>query len=157
VVIRDGDVVLLASTLVRDPDTDPVTWGRQVVREIQAILAVREDMPVAIEGVSDPKGFKNGQRASLNPAWIMRAAVVLGAVSNAWPDAVIVPPGGNGSQHTSHYPACLKGRRPADLPGDGNGAGTRAHEQSAYDVAGKAASILWPTPIPDLRELAQAG
>ena len=70
--------------------------------------------------------------------------VVLGAVVGTWPDAAIVDPGGNGSQHISHYPPELAGRRPPGLPGSDNKAGTREHTRSAYDVAGKAAKTLYP-------------
>lgn len=62
--------------------------------------------------------------------------------------AVIIPPGGNGSRAT--YPHVIVGRRPKDLPGDSTGAGTRAHEQSAFDVAGKAAAGIrtdWSTGV----------
>lgn len=145
VVIRDGDVVLHASTLLREKDVDAVAWARQVVADITVILADLDPMPMGIEGVSDPKGFTHGNRDAINPAHIMRAAVVLGAVAQAFPSAVIIAPGGNGSQHVSHYPASLRGRRPGSLPGTTSG-GTRGHEQSAYDVAGKAAAVLYPPP-----------
>ena len=147
VVLRDGDAVLHATTLVRvKDDTDPVEWARLCVTEIKIILftVCPPETKMGIEGVSVPKGFSNGKRAPINPGPILFAGVVLGAVSTAWPDAVIIPPGGNGSQHITNYPPDLVGRRPAELPGSTNGAGTRDHEQSAYDVAGKAAKTLWP-------------
>jgi hypothetical protein len=50
-------------------------------------------------------------------------------------DVYIVPPGGNGSKANEFYPAELKNRRPADLPGVTE-ASVRDHEKSAYDVAG---------------------
>lgn len=147
VVLRDGDACLYAATLVRvKSDTDPVAWARQVVREVQAVLftVCPPDTRVAVEGVSVPKGFKDGKRQPIDPGPILFAGVVLGAVAQAWPDATVIPPGGNGSQHITHYPPELVGRRPASLPGSTNGAGTRDHEQSAYDVAGKAAVLLYP-------------
>lgn len=151
VVIRDGDVVLHSSTLVRDLNKPSGTdWAIQVVRGIQTILADFPTIPVAIEGISDPKGFHRGQRAAINPRDIIRAGIVLGALAATWPDAVIVPPGSNGSQHYSHYPAELIGRRPPELPGSTNGAGTRDHEQSAYDVAGKGARIHYRKHPADL-------
>lgn len=145
IVIRDGDVPLYSATLVRDKDASAHDWSRQVIRFLKDLLVEYGNMPVAVEGVSDPKGFKHGERASINPGHIMRAAVVFGAVSAVWEDAIVVPPGGNGSQHQSHYPPALVGRRPKDLPGSNTGAGTRAHEQSAWDVAGKGAKIAYPT------------
>lgn len=140
VVVRDGDAVLHASTLVRPKDMSGTDWAVMVVAEVQQILKeFPRTIPVAIEGISDPKGFHHGKRAAINPKDIIRAGIVLGALVATWPKAEIVPAGGNGSQHYTHYPASLIGRRPADLPGSTNGAGTRDHEQSAFDVAGKAA------------------
>jgi hypothetical protein len=117
-------------------------WALAVVKEVKSILGkFPKTIPVAIEGISDPKGFHRGQKAAINPKDIIRAGVVLGALVATWPQAIIIPPGNNGSQHYSHYPADLIGRRPAELPGSTNGAGTRDHEQSAYDVAGKGARV----------------
>lgn len=149
VVLRDGDAVLYASTLVRPDSLDPVGWARSVVATIRDVLAAHcpAGTRIGVEGVSTPKGFKGGRRSPIDPGAIVFAAVVLGAVIAAWPDAVVVPPGGNGSQHITHYPPELVGRRPAGLPGSSNNAGTRDHEQSAYDVAGKAAKLLYsPSP-----------
>lgn len=140
VVVRDGDAVLHSSTIVRPKEMNGTDWAVMVVAEVQKILRdFPRTIPVAIEGISDPKGFHHGKRAAINPKDIIRAGIVLGALVATWPTAEIVPAGGNGSQHYTHYPASLIGRRPPDLPGSTNGAGTRDHEQSAYDVAGKAA------------------
>lgn len=146
VVIRDGEAVILASTLVRDEDMKSGTdWALSVVQQVIEIYDnYCPGAPVAIEGISDPKGFQHGQRAAINPKDIIRAGIVLGALVQKFPDAHIVPPGNNGSQHYSNYPDVLIGRRPADLPGSTNGAGTRNHEQSAYDVAGKASDFFYP-------------
>ncbi len=147
VSVRDGDVILHSTTLVRNLKDTPSgsDWALLCVAAIQEI---KKDfpvtIPVAIEGISDPKGFQNGKRAAINPKDIIRAAIVLGACVATWPQAVIVPPGNNGSLHDSHYPVDIIGRRPKTLPGSGNGAGTRNHEKSAYDVAGKAAKIIYP-------------
>lgn len=146
VLVRDGDAVLHSSTLVRPKDMDSGTeWALSVVQQVNTILEdFSEELPVGIEGISDPKGFQHGKKAAINPKDIIRAGIVLGALAQRFPKAFIVPPGKNGSQHYSHYPDVLIGRRPADLPGSGNAAGTRNHEQSAYDVAGKAARHFYP-------------
>jgi hypothetical protein len=146
VVVRDGDAVLHSSTLVRPKEiTSGTEWALTVVAQVQQILKdFPARIPVAIEGISDPKGFQHGKQAAINPKDIIRAGIVLGALVQAYPTAIIVPPGNNGSRHASHYPPQLVGRRPADLPGAANGAGTRNHEQSAYDVAGKAAREAYP-------------
>lgn len=146
VIVRDGDLVLHASTLVRPKDMNSSTdWALVVVAQIQVIL---RDFPIlipmGIEGISDPKGFQYGKKAAINPKDIIRAGIVLGACVATWPNTIIIAPGGNGSQHASHYPATLIGRRPADLPGSSQAAGTRGHEQSAYDVAGKTAREAYP-------------
>lgn len=148
VVVRDGDVVLHSSTLVRPATMESGTeWALTVIAEVEMILKDFPTMiPIGVEGVNDPKGFHHGKRAAINPKDIIRAAIVLGAVVAHWPRAIVVPPGGNGSQHYTNYPADLIGRRPADLPGSTNGAGTRDHEQSAYDVAGKAARVAYKRP-----------
>jgi hypothetical protein len=149
IVARDGDVVLSATTLVRPAGIDdPFEWAAMVCEESRLILF--RDCPagtkVGVEGVSAPKGFKNGERASLDPKFILFTGVVAGAVFREFKpeEAVIIPPGGNGSQHVTNYPPLLVGRRPESLPGSSNKAGTRAHEQSAYDVAGKAAKEFFP-------------
>lgn len=150
VVLRDGDVCLSATTLVRDQGVEcPFEWAATVCAEV-GVVWFRDCPPgtrMAIEGVSAPKGFKNGRRDPINPAPILFTGVVAGALSREFAahEPVIVPPGGNGSQHVTHYPPALVGARPGSLPGSTNGAGTRAHEQSAYDVAGKAAKVLWPS------------
>lgn len=149
IVARDGDVVLSATTLVRPPGTeDPFVWASMVCEEARLILFrdCPPDTKVGVEGVSAPKGFKGGERASIDPKFILFTGVVAGAVHREFkPEGVVViAPGGNGSQHVTNYPPVLVGRRSADLPGNSNGAGTRAHEQSAYDVAGKAAKEFFP-------------
>lgn len=146
VVVRDGDAVLHASTLVRPESVESGTdWALLVVAQVQQILKdFPVTIPIGVEGISDPKGFQHGKKAAINPRDIIRAGIVLGAVVATWPQAIIVKPGNNGSKHYSHYPAGLIGRRPGGLAGDSQGAGTRGHEQSAYDVAGKAAEIAYP-------------
>lgn len=152
VIVRDGDLVLHSSTLLRPRElTSGTDWALSNIAQVREIMAdFPKMMPFSIEGISDPKGFQNGKAAAINPKDIIRAGIVLGAFVAIWPNAVIVPPGGNGSQHYSHYPAELIGRRPKTLAGSTQGAGTRGHEQSAYDVAGKAARILYPREIEQL-------
>ncbi len=155
VVLRDGDVVLHASTLVRPDGVDPAGWARQVVDETRLLLftGCPANTGVGVEGITEPKGFAHGRRAPIDPAALLFAGTVFGALVAAYPQAVVVPPGGNGSQHVTHYPPELVGVRPADLPGSGGGAHTRAHEQSAYDVAGKAARVLFPRRVAALADL----
>ena len=139
VVIRDADVPLYSATLVRPDDMSGPDWALSVVSQVRKILEDNNwwGIPMGIEGISDPKGFYRGKKASINPKDIIRAGMVVGALYATYDNVIIIPPGDNGSQHLSFYPDALKGRRPKDLPGDVQGAKTRGHEQSAYDVAGK--------------------
>lgn len=140
IVVRDGDVVLHSSTVVNVDDLAPLEYARAVVAfVIKEVVLTNPDYPIGIEGISDPKGYNRGKRAPINPKYVMRMAAVAGALAAAFPNAYTIPPKGNGSQHISQYPEVLKGRRPKDLPGSSTGAGTRSHEQSAFDVAGKTA------------------
>jgi hypothetical protein len=137
VVVRNGEIVVHSTTLVRPKELDGVTWAKLVVEGVQEILKEFGAIPMGLEGISDPKGFQNGKRAAINPRDIIRTGIVVGAVAVAFPDAQIIAPGKNGSRGKENYPPVLVGRRPKTLPGDSNGAGTRNHEQSAFDVAGK--------------------
>lgn len=146
IVVRDGDQVILASTYVRIGNQDPVEYAFEVVDYIQGIRDQFPTIPMGLEGIKDPKGFNRGKRAAINPKDIVRTGIVVGAVAVAWrKEIIMVPPGGNGSQDISQYPLALKGRRPKTLLGDSHGAGTRRHEQSAFDVAGKAAETYYET------------
>lgn len=137
VLVRQNDAVLLSSTIVRMEDMDPLDWGREVVRRLRPIISEFPDAILGVETVTAPTGFAGGKKAPLNPKYIINAAAVAGAVANEWEEAYIILPKGNGSQHESHYPSELIGRRPKTLLGNADGAKTRAHERSAYDVAGK--------------------
>lgn len=152
VVLRDGDAVLHSTTLVRPQEQSSGTeWALSVVAGIEEILTQIDSTPsIAIEGINDPKGFQHGKHAAINPKDIIRAGIVLGALVQRFPGAAIIAPGNNGSQHYSHYPDVLIGRRPKDLPGSSNSAGTRNHEQSAYDVAGKAQNIFYPRKMDNI-------
>lgn len=138
IIVRDGDIVLYASTIVRDGNQEPIAYARHVVTCVKEVVKEFPDAIIGVESVTDPKGFKHGQRAALNPKDIVRTGVVAGAVAGVFENAFIVPPKNNGSKHLSHYPALLQGRHPKSLPGSSVGAGTRRHEQSAFDVAEKA-------------------
>lgn len=137
VLVRQNDGILLSSTIVRMEDMEPLIWARKVVEELRPIVDMFPDAIIGIETVTAPTGFSGGKKAPLNPKYIINAAAVAGAVANEWDEAYIIPPKGNGSQHESHYPTELIGRRPKSLPGNAAGAKTRNHERSAYDIAGK--------------------
>lgn len=140
VSVRDlaEGTILLSSTYVRpkDKEKEMVSWAIGLAETIEReVVQAFPDAKIGIEGISDPKGYSNGKKSPINPKHIIKAAIVLGALAMKFPDAVIVPPGHNGTSRTG-YPDVLNGRRPKDLPGNAKGAGTRNHEKSAYDVAG---------------------
>lgn len=137
-VIDNNLKVLLSTTLVRPLDVDINTWARFVVDEVDRIISPFPYVVLGVEGTSDPKGFKGGRRAAINPKDIIKTGIIVGGLILTYRDAVIIKPGGNGSAPIEFYPDVLVSRRPAELPGSNNGAGTRNHERSAYDVARKA-------------------
>lgn len=143
VVVRDGDVVLYSSTIVCPKDIDDsLEFGRLVAKTLRKLVDEHfPGLPMGVEGVSAPKGYNRGAKSPINPKYIMFAAAVAGCVANEFEEAYIIAPGGNGTQHISQYPEALIGRRPKDLPGAVKGVGTRDHEKSAFDVAGKAADL----------------
>lgn len=144
VVVREGDEVLLASTYVRPEEIPPITWASTLALYIiRDVIWLFPDALIGIEGISDPKGYSRGKLSPINPKYLIRAGITLGVVAGViqtfFPDSnfVVIPPKNNGSRHISMYPECLSGRRPKELPGSNNKAGTRNHEKSAYDVAGE--------------------
>lgn len=145
VVVRDGDVVLYATTVVMPPEVEsPLDYARTVIAFVRKeVISRYPDAPIGVEGLSDPKGYVAGKRAPINPKYVMKMAAVAGGVVVAFPNAIEIKPGGNGSQHISNYPKILIGTRAKDLPGAEGVKGPRSHEQSAYDVAGKAAKIFY--------------
>lgn len=137
-VIDNNGNILLSTTLVRPLEIDINTWARSVVDEVDTIISAFPYVVLGVEGTSDPKGFKGGKRAAINPKDIIKTGIIVGGLILTYRDAVIIKPGGNGSAPLEFYPDVLLNRRPAELPGSNNGAGTRNHERSAYDVARKA-------------------
>jgi hypothetical protein len=156
VVVRDGDELLSASTIVRPPEIPAVSWALLVPRiiEREVVAAFPSIVAVGIEGISDPKGWQGGKKSPINPKDIIRAGMVLGACAERFHGRyplVIVPPKKNGSG--GFYPAALTGRRPASLHGAANGAGTRDHERSAWDIAGETPFLISDNFSLDTRDL----
>ena len=102
----------------------------------------------AVEGVRRPNPHLNRRngKATTDPTAIIGTAMVLGAVLAQYPDAVIVPPGSNGSGALASYPVelvtpaerRLLAKDPAMV------AGQRAairHARSAWDVSLRAEEI----------------
>lgn len=131
IVVREGDRLWFASTLHRAlrPLPEYIADVLRVVDEAQH----RPGLPIAVEDVTPPTGFRNGQRAPIDPASLIGTAAVLGAVLARYPDAVVVPPGGHGSGPAGAYPPELIGPREGKAL-----TGRLRHCRSAWDVAGAA-------------------
>lgn len=138
VVVRDGDSLLLASTYVRPIDMTPIEWARTVPFRVKAeVTDLYPDALIGIENVTEPQSHFNGKKSFLNPKNLISLGLAVGAFALMYPDATIIRPGKNGSQPVESYPVGLVGRRPKDLAGINEKAGTRNHEKSAWDVAGE--------------------
>ena len=145
VVVRLGDTVVWAETLVRTDELDQVQdYFLYVIDKVNKVVKHYQNIPnseiiVSIEGVVDPKGFKGGKKAAINPKDIIRTAATFGALvaelKNLNP--YIIRPGKHGSLDESWYPPEIKGRRAKSLlPEYPDKTPTRSHEKSAYDIAG---------------------
>lgn len=133
------EVVVLSTTYKRPEDATPVWWATQVANKITTeILSRWPKAIVGIEGVVTPQSHYQGKKNLMNPKYLIFTGLMVGAISNAIPHAVIVRPGNNGSR--DNYPEELTGSRPKTL--EGKAVGTRQHERSAYDVAVQAPRLL---------------
>lgn len=133
--------ILVSSTFVRPDETPIITWAVDLSNAVKKLL--EETYPeafVGIEGINDPRFYQNGKKSPLNPKYIIHTGIMVGAFAALLPEAVIVPPGHNGTGNTA-YPEVLVGRRPKTLPGE-NTSKTRNHERSAFDVAGEVPFLL---------------
>lgn len=144
VVVRDGNDVLYAATIVRPARMSIDEYARMVALHVAEVSREWNVALAGVEGVKAPVGYDRGGRKSplMRNALqgLLDASVVLGTIVTLLPDAVVVAPGGNGAGPIYAYPTCLTGRRPADLPGTSGKAG-RGHEKSAYDVAGQIRAV----------------
>lgn len=135
VSVRVGDTPLLSSTYKRPEGMGKITWARTVVARIQEeVIKNYPDAHIGIEDVVPPQSHFKGKLSMQNPKHLISLSFVAGALVLAFPSAVIVRPGKNGSQPLDTYPDALKGRRPKTLAGVNEG--SRDHERSAWDVAG---------------------
>ena len=152
VSVRNGMECLLSSTYVRPDDTPPIAWAVQVSRLIEEeVISLFPDAKIGIEGVTVPNAYNQGKLALNSPKYIIWTGIIVGALAALHPDAVIVRPGKNGSQPIDTYPAVLQGRRPKELAGSNNGAGTRNHERSAWDVAGEVPFMVGQKVVLDIK------
>lgn len=125
-----GMVTEQAETLAYLPAADATGPAPTVRPATAADLLELGGLIVAVESLTAPKGFAGGERAPIDPAGVIAAGVVLGAVLAAYPSAVVVDPGGNGSNPVDTYPTGI--RKGAKL------GGPSTHARSAFDVAFRA-------------------
>ena len=101
---------------------------------------------VAVEGVRRPNPHVNRRngKATTDPTAIIGTAMVLGAILNGSPDAVIVPPGDNGSGILASYPAGLvtDAERRQGLNRPAGQSATIRHCRSAWDVSIRAEQMM---------------
>lgn len=135
-VVRAGTRLLEHATI----DRKGLELPAYLDRVASWVVGARETFgaKVAVEDTIPP----NPHLGLSNPAGIIAAAQVLGAVLLMAPAAVVVRPGGHGSPKASR--AELLASYPPELVGDREtrGTGKLRHVRSAWDVAGMAAWLL---------------
>lgn len=128
VVTKDGERILSACVLTRTtgdkfPDAHYIN---EVLDEITMHVEIVDF--IALEGIVEPHGRNpDGTEVIMSPAGLIGTGIIYGAVLARWPNAVIVPPGGNGSLPDAAYPSEIRRRQRLGGPTD--------HARSAYDVA----------------------
>ena len=128
IVLVQSRTVLAGCTVKRRKGTTiPTADYLHEVLEAVAEYVERGDNPiVGVESLVAPNPHM-GYTAVMP---LLGAAVVLGAVISAYPDAVLVRPGKNGSRPMDSYPKELRPTR-----GQGKGTDKLRHTRSAFDVA----------------------
>jgi hypothetical protein len=138
IVLRAADKLLAFDVVSRRAAAGEVRAelpdGAYLCRVVDTVVRfsalTRGSTIVTIEGIKKPTGFAGGKRAPMNPMGLIATGMTLGAVLAAYPEALVVPPGGNGSLPIPAYPSAL---RPTS--GRGAGADRLRHARSAWDVA----------------------
>ena len=99
---------------------------------------------VAVEGLGRPSSHIGGKPMMLDPATLIGAGMVLGAVLSEWPDAVVVPPGKHGGNLLLTYPAALvtPGEKRLGLNRPAGDSADIRHCRSAWDIAGAGPGTL---------------
>lgn len=118
VVVRTGETIWWQSVLTGTP--------AEIVREVRDLWLDLLHPILAVEDLNAP----NPHVGMMNPASLIGTAKVLGAILGAFPEAIVVPPGGNGSGPLSAYPEALRPTR-----GKGAGKDKLRHCRSAWDVS----------------------
>jgi hypothetical protein len=112
-------------------------YARRVVAEITALLdrhSERCPSLVAVESLVGPSpvrlpGAQRGAVSARVAGHAVDAAITLGAVAGAWPDAWLSAPAD--ADHRGDWPPELRGRRPRSWSPGGN---ARQHQRAAWSV-----------------------
>lgn len=134
VVARQGRELLAAVSVSSADQPRLAAYLEEVLVAVEGLKATHAGDVIAVEDTLPP----NPHLGISNPAGIIAAAQVLGAVLAMFPDAIIVRPGGHGAPASSRLE--LEARYPAELIGarETKGTGALRHVRSAWDVAGAA-------------------
>lgn len=157
VILRSRDTVE-GVEVIHLPDREPRPTSTYLNDVLDAVAAFRVAgrapsgrLPVVcVEGIKKPKWYIDGKAKPMNPETLIGLSMVFGAVLAVYPDAVIVPPGKNGSKLLRAYPQELIGgahnpRWPHPEP---QGAGILRHARSAWDVAATGLLLARATTSP---------
>lgn len=143
-IVLVGGTGLVAGVSVENPEGALLPPpGEYLDRVVRAVFDLAESAPgcvVAVESVTRPSWHvaKSASRgAAGNPTALLGTAVVLGGVLGAYPGAVLVRPGRNGSAPMGGYPEELVSAGERRKPGWEMrvGGGKLRHQRSAWDVA----------------------
>lgn len=128
IITRERDKILSACVLTRTTG-DKFPDGHYINEVLDEITTHIEVVDViALEGIVEPRGRNpEGDEVIMSAAGLIGTGIVFGAVLARWPNAVIVPPGGNGSLPDSAYPLGIRRRNRIGGP--------TIHARSAYDVS----------------------
>lgn len=150
IVVRRGADLLDHVTISRQADERaratvglPASYLGSLRAAVAGLIDTHPVAVIAIEGVVRPNPHVNAGRTRasniIDPTPIIATAVVLGYLWALHPDAVIVPPGRNGSQPLLAYPRALVSKEETRLGMHRVGGGKLRHARSAWDVAGSGA------------------
>lgn len=128
VILNSKDDVVYYHVVQRLGEPNVSAYARRVIAELTRACTPFPgvELLVAVEGVRPP----NPHLGTTNVQGLLDAARVLAAIQAEWPDAIEVPPGGNGSGPINAYPECLRPTR-----GSGKGKDRLRHCRSAFDCA----------------------
>lgn len=138
VIARCGNVLRAATLVTKAAGADTFDAYLTEVLEVAAGMArTLHAVAIAVEDVTAPTGFADGERHPITLGPLLLTAQVLGAVRVSLTGVIVVDAGGNGSSPIELYPSELVG--PLERVGK---YGKRRHLRSAWDIAARGALEL---------------